>query len=292
MDFSVLRFSNGVSDTSTWEMADAAVSPAFSTAVNRMCGFAEDATEPVRRDELPGPTCVLIFSFGAPYRLEDDRPGAGSSLTPRFGFVAGLSEHVTVDVAHGSARCVQVDLNPMGLYRLLGIPMSELANRVIPLDDVMGRLAEQMSDRLEGAGTWERRLEIVQSELASRFHNAPDADPRINWAWRQLSQAHGAIEIGALADELEISHKHFIDLFHHHIGLTPKRAARLLRFRRAVNLVSRKACSNWADLAQAAGYFDQAHFINDVRRYTGRTPSDLFVSVLEGADSESLVEVR
>jgi AraC-like DNA-binding protein len=149
-----------------------------------------------------------------------------------------------------------------------------------------------MSDRLEGAETWERRLAIVQSELASRFHSAPDPDPRTDWAWRRLSQAHGLIEIGTLADELEISHKHFIELFHHHIGLPPKRAARLLRFSRAVNLVSQKAFSNWADLAQAAGYFDQAHFINDVRRYTGRTPSDLFASVLGGADSESLVEVR
>jgi methylphosphotriester-DNA--protein-cysteine methyltransferase len=84
--------------------------------------------------------------------------------------------------------------------------------------------------------------------------------------------------VGFLSSRLEISRKHLIQLFRDQIGLPPKRAARLIRFNRVVELVQQNDSPDWADLAQCAGFFDQSHLINEVRRFTGKLPTELLRS--------------
>ncbi len=59
------------------------------------------------------------------------------------------------------------------------------------------------------------------------------------------------------------------------MGLTPKRLARILRFRRVWQLAERGPQRNWADVAAELGYADQAHMIKEVRRIGGSTPRTL-----------------
>ena len=89
---------------------------------------------------------------------------------------------------------------------------------------------------------------------------------------RQLTQSHGGIGIAALADEIGCSRKHLAAQFREHVGLTPKTIARILRFQQVLQLVSRSDQVDWAEIAQAAGYSDQAHFSHDFRRLSGLTP--------------------
>jgi AraC-like DNA-binding protein len=53
--------------------------------------------------------------------------------------------------------------------------------------------------------------------------------------------------------------------------LTPKGMARVLRFAHAVRHIEH--AGTWADVAFAAGYADQAHFIREFRSLAGVTPT-------------------
>jgi AraC-like DNA-binding protein len=76
-----------------------------------------------------------------------------------------------------------------------------------------------------------------------------------------------------VAADLGLLPKRFARLFHDRTGLTPKRFSRMHRLQRLLGAVHGRGTVNWAEVAAAHGYFDQAHLINDFRVITGLTPA-------------------
>ena len=64
--------------------------------------------------------------------------------------------------------------------------------------------------------------------------------PEVGWVWQQLLQAGGAVRVSALAAETGWSGRHLTSRFRAEIGLTPKAAARVIRFSRARQLLVRQ----------------------------------------------------
>jgi AraC-like DNA-binding protein len=89
----------------------------------------------------------------------------------------------------------------------------------------------------------------------------------------ELERRSGAVSIGALRDRTGWSKSRFTALFREQVGVAPKTLARVLRFRRALELVHREEGSLLA-IALAAGYYDQAHFNAEFRRLSGFAPTD------------------
>ena len=98
--------------------------------------------------------------------------------------------------------------------------------------------------------------------------------PDVAHAWRRLVGSHGGVAIGALARELGWSRRHFGERFRDHVGLAPKPAARVLRFRRVLDLLGQGDAPRLADIALDSGYYDQAHLNRDFRAFTGGSPRE------------------
>jgi AraC-like DNA-binding protein len=60
------------------------------------------------------------------------------------------------------------------------------------------------------------------------------------------------------------------------VGVTPRSWATLRRFERAVALAAATPDAPLTNVALDAGYYDQSHFIRDVRRRAGQRPTTLF----------------
>ncbi len=67
--------------------------------------------------------------------------------------------------------------------------------------------------------------------------------------------------------------------FAREIGLTPKRAARVLRLERRLALLGDLTLP-LAEVALAGGFCDQPHLNRDLRRFCGQTPRDLRARLL------------
>ena len=265
-----IRFVRHESALHHFEMVLRAPLPAQRAWVRRYCGYVEYRSDLARRMEVPGRDTVLIINFGAPVRVIDPRAPRDAAWHDHF--VSGLYDSYVLVEAAGPFEGLQVDLTPLGAHRLLGIPMTEITNRVVALGDLFGPAAEELVERLRARRGWAARFAFMDEMLAARFAAAPEPTPGVRRAWERLQATGGRAAIGGLARELGWSHRHFIARFRQEIGLPPKMVARVLRFQRVVERLQKTPALGLGELALAGGYYDQAHFNRDFRAFAGTTP--------------------
>jgi len=177
---------------------------------------------------------------------------------------------------------IQVNFTALGARLFFNRPLGDFTNRTVDLADVLESSADQLIDRLHDAESWKRRFHILDQEIASRMAAARrPADPVV-WAWKELVATGGRARIHDLVREVGWSERHFATRFRSEIGLSPKAFARVLRFARAVRLLTNGIAPSLADIAPTCGYYDQAHFIRDFRAFAGTTPTALIASRFPG----------
>ena len=88
-----------------------------------------------------------------------------------------------------------------------------------------------------------------------------------------IAATSGAVAIDELRVSAGVSSTHLTQRFKELIGVTPKRLARTYRFTATVLAVDPAEPVDWLELAGRAGYYDQAHFGNEFRTFTGLTPT-------------------
>lgn len=225
----------------------------------------------------PGRALTAVISLSVPLELAGvDRE---ASVT-RFSSVAGGLMCRSVAIHHdGRQQGVQLSLTPLGARVIYGMPAAELAERLVPLDELLGSLAVELVDRLRAATTWAARFAVLDALLLRAVGRRADGDrvprerPEVAEAWRRLVAARGRVQIGAIAAELGWSRRYLTERFRDEVGLSPKTVARVLRFEHAHELAAARVPLPWADVASVSGYADQAHLVRDWREFTNRTPT-------------------
>jgi AraC-like DNA-binding protein len=236
--------------------------------VTHLSAYTERYADPTPRRQPPFAGVVMIFGFGAPLAMSG--PGGSRRLAS---FAGGLHDTYVDTTTAGIAEGLQVNLTPLGARRLLGVPLRELTNRVVSLEEVLGGWATATVERLAEAPGRAARIALLDEALSGRIDQAPAPDRRVGWAWRRLVATRGTVSVASIAADLGWSHRHLVSRFHDQIGLAPKVAARVLRFEHATGRL--RSGMSPADTAAVCGYYDQAHMNRDFRTMAGATPREL-----------------
>jgi AraC-like DNA-binding protein len=255
----------------SWEMITRAATASLRAHVRNYTGYVEHAAEPLVRREVPSSDVMLIISPDTELRLPNVRDEARPPARHRS-FVAALSDTYSLVEHDGYQHGIQVRLTPLGAHALFGLPMKELTNRVVELDDVLGRGADALVGRLWDIEGWETRFKLLDRLLAARLADARPTSDGVAWAWRRLRDTRGRTEVGALACELGWSHRRLIARFREQIGLPPKTIGRVLRFEHVSRALLRTPDPRLVEVAYDCGYYDQAHLNRDFREFAGTTP--------------------
>ncbi len=222
----------------------------------------------------------LILNFGAPFGLVDRRSG---HVTRRRSFVAGLHTTYALVESRDDEYCLQIDLTPLGARRLFRMPMHVFADRTVELTDVMGRTFHTLVEQLGNTVGWDARFDIAERFLLDRLGDQQD-EADVAWAWRRLLETRGTARVADLTAELGWSHKRLGLRFREEIGLTPKKAGRLLRFQHALARQQDGLSACPAEVAADCGFADQAHMIHEFQAFAGMTPQDLAQAGVEYDD--------
>ncbi|MGC1550252.1 MAG: helix-turn-helix domain-containing protein [Rhodanobacter sp.] len=161
---------------------------------------------------------------------------------------------------------------PGGAHALIGIDIDELNRADINLEDMFGSSAHRLRQRLLETPCPMQRLALLEGWLL-RLASDPTPDPAIAYAIAELGRTPQVARIGIVQRETSYSAARFSILFRRHVGMSPKRYARLLRFRAVVAQAHPQRTVDWSRIAVDGGYYDQAHLSHEFREFAGITPT-------------------
>lgn len=179
------------------------------------------------------------------------------------------SEYFVIDTSREST-VVGIHFKPGGIRPFLKEPLNELHNQHFSLDIFWGSKVSEIRDELLDSPVPDDMFQVLEHGLLSLAINDLEPNPTIQFV---LSHLHGS-QIAAVIEQIGLSHRRFNQIFKEEVGMTPKRLNRLYRFQEVLGLVYSGENNLWVDIAQACGYYDQAHFIKDFRSFAGINPSE------------------
>ena len=261
------------------ESTRAAPSDPLRAHVAWYSGYRQAGVAPAVHRGLPSPYMTLIFTLDDQLTVAQhaDLSQAAESYDALLG---GLHARPALITHDGRQSGIQVAVSPLASRALFGVPAGELAWIDVHAGDVLGRESERVRERMREAATWPERFAAVDAALRRRLSTpnlpaaaAPAVPDEVARAWRLLLASRGTIPISALADEVGWSSRHLASRFRAEVGLTPKAAARVIRFDRTRRVLASGSGITLAQLAVRGGYFDQAHLDREFRLLAGCSPS-------------------
>jgi AraC-like DNA-binding protein len=252
--------------TARWNIAVPSWSPIAGVDMAGFTGrMADGADLPV----IPYPAVTFFIDFGDAEVVADHGRGR-----IRGAGVIGLAPARLRGVVR-DLDCLQVRLSPIVAPALFGAA-SDLSGVFVDLETLWGRDAALLHERLRAQRSWDDRFAITRAALASRLDRSHRVDVEVAWSWKRMLTTHGRVRVERLADDVEWSRKRLWSRFRAQIGVTPKRAAQLIRFDHAAHLLA--AGRPAAAVASDTGYADQSHLHRDTAAIAGLTPSALATS--------------
>lgn len=257
------------------ERCESRPAPALRHAIRRYVATDLTGLAPGTHQGVPSRYVTIVVGVGSPIDIAT-MPDPRQAPEAFDALVGGLHT-APATIRYGTRiRCIRVELTPLGAHSVLGVPAGALAERVTSMRDVLGRDGDELVERLHGAASWPARFGVLDEILARRLADQPAVPAEVAevaWAWRVLLARGGAVRIGDLAAHVGWGRRHLGERFRVELGLTPKAAARVLRFELALGLVERSGVRGLADVAAACGYVDQAHLTREWRALAGLPPA-------------------
>ncbi|MFH8605924.1 helix-turn-helix domain-containing protein [Streptomyces sp. NPDC018029] len=256
--------------------------PRLGGMVVSAVGYRTAGQRPALHRGLPSPYLTLIFSLDGPIAT-GATPGqaTGPDAARTDIVVGGLHQSPAYVVQPEHEAGIQLAVHPLAARPLLGLPAAELAGQlVVGGTDVLGDRAADLRERLCELDRWEDRFALLSGYLrrrAAEDRAAGAVRPEVAEAWAWLARHRGAGTLGGLSRHVALSERRLTALFRAETGLSPKQAARLMRFQHAKAAVVRAvAAGGPPDLARVAadtGYYDHSHLVRDFRQYTEASPT-------------------
>lgn len=179
----------------------------------------------------------------------------------------------------GRTTLFSVTFRPSGLAAFFPLPAKELFSLHVPLQQILATdVVRKMEDQLFEASTFIERVKIAEDFLIRLLRKNTNDYPgkRIMASIERVNKSTGHITVDQLAKEACYSRKQFERVFAAKAGISPGQFLRVVRFQHALHLGVGGYKQNLTQLSYHAGYYDQAHMINEFQKLSGLTPSEFF----------------
>ena len=215
----------------------------------------------------------MVFELGR--TCGSDGRWAADSIGLR-GTVSGPMSGVGRTEGSDRPEMIGIYFRPAGVAPFLRIPMSDLTDRAVVVEDLWGTSGSRLPGELSGLRE-EDRIAHVESALLARLGAGRRWTDTVDVARlaAHVVRRRGQVTVAGLARAAGVSRQHLTRAFRAHLGIGPKLYGRLARFQSGLVYAGCRGNIKWADVAVEMGYADQSHMIAEFRRFSGLTPEAL-----------------
>jgi AraC-like DNA-binding protein len=219
---------------------------------------------------------------GIVFQHQEGRSAMASIITPSrlvrppVLFLHGVvTEPSVMNYTAGTYTTIQVILKPHALQSLFGLNAGALARHPVPLDELSNA---NLTTRMIEAGDTSERLVWLTELLRVQLAKARGRDLLVEGALRTIHANVAAVTVHDLLRECGVSERQFERRFSQSVGVPARSYIRVARLNEAIRLIKTERYERLTDVAHAMGYYDQSHFIRDVKALAGVTPKVISAS--------------
>jgi len=220
-----------------------------------------------RERVLPYGCVQVVINLARDYIWEYTDNAERRPIAP-FLIVGARSTYELVDSAD-MAEVIGIVFEPGAFSCFARDAVDRFSNLNVPLEDVWGVAARGLRGCLLEAPTPAAKLRCLEDFLHQRFAGRLSRCKVVQFALWRFGQSPLTAAVSEIARETGWSGRHFSQRFREEVGLSPKAWCRLQRFQRAVQQLHAGEHVRWAELALDCGYYDQSHFANEFRAFSG-----------------------
>lgn len=227
---------------------------------------------PGRQRILPTGSSQIILDLSREHLL-DFSGGPRSRPAPPAQVVGARSAYEIID--NSDLAClIGLAFRPGGFGAVMGLPADLFANRFVNLEDVWGAEARKLRDALREIHTPQGRFAHLELFLCRELGKHSSLSrltrhPAVAFGLDHFRRVPSAALVSQVARSTGWSERRFSQLFREQVGLTPKVWCRIQRFQSAVRRLYAGDDVRWGELALDCGYYDQSHFANEFRAFSG-----------------------
>lgn len=222
-----------------------------------------------------GETEILISFHDTPQYIYDNATLKEVQACNHVWAAGVRTEPITIPA--GSMASMMVVSFKKGMsYPFYPFPVNEISDHVLDADLIWGNDFGLVREQMLETTDIDRRFAIMETFLMRKFASRLVADGCVAFAVGEMAGNPDRQNMARMSAKIGYSQKHFISMFKQRVGLTPKAYLKIMRFQKAINTIEKTPRGNidWAAIAYDCGFFDQSHFINDFRVFSGFTPAE------------------
>ena len=222
---------------------------------------------------LPKTAMSLVFNLEDSFKLYTDKQFT-KYIDYKKHWIAGLQTKPTNVESYGLSKMLVVQFKTLGAFIFLNDPLHYYTNDYIPLDNIFGKEVDETWEQLHEAKSLNDKFLIIENYLYRKLLTNKQPNKKIISTIEILLDNKMNLPISEICRQLNISRKHLNNLSKEYAGVSPKTLSSLNRLQNTLKTISSSSSKKLTNVAYQSKYFDQAHFINDFKKFTDLKPTE------------------
>jgi AraC-like DNA-binding protein len=174
-------------------------------------------------------------------------------------------------------------LYPYAIPQLTRLSATAFCNETPDLETLFGQEGKALEECMMLAKDNGMRVKVLSRFLERKLLGTPSASGVTQAAIRHMMEGKGTLSVKKISEIFNLSTRQLERKVKEHAGFSPKLFSRLIRFHTALKEYGNKNLS-LTEIAYACGYYDQSHFIQDFKAFSGYHPKAYFKGKAEGIE--------